>query len=62
MGDCGKPPHLCKCKKNKKRKGKKRIRYVGPPKPTAPGHEHGRKRDGLEKKPRTLLPVGLRFM
>ena len=28
---------------------------------TAPGHEHGRKRDGLEKKPRTPLPVGLRF-
>ena len=35
--------------------------HFGRPKPTAPGHEHGRKRDGLEKKPRTPLPVGLRF-
>ena len=43
------------------RKGRA-ARYVGNPKPTAPGHEHGRKRDGLEKKPRTPLPVGLRFM
>ena len=58
MGSCGKPPRLCKCKK----KGKKRITYVGRPKPTPPGHEHGRKKDGLEKKPRTPLPVGIRFM
>ncbi len=35
--------------------------HFGRPKPTAPGHEHGWKRDGLEKKPRTPLPVGLRF-
>ena len=60
MGKCGKPPHLCNCK-YKKKKGKVRLRYVGPPKPTQVGQEYGRKRDGLEKKPRTSLPVGLRF-
>ena len=60
MGNCGKPPHLCKCK-YKKKKGKVRLRYVGNPKPTQVGQEYGRKRDGLEKKPRTPLPVGLRF-
>ena len=36
-------------------------RYVGNPKPTQVGQEYGRKRDGLEKKPRSTLPVGLRF-
>ena len=60
MGDCGKPSHLCKCK-YKKKKGKVRLRYVGNPKPTQVGQEYGRKRDGLEKKPRNTLPVGLRF-
>ena len=60
MGKCGKPPHLCTCK-YKKKKGKVRLRYVGNPKPTQVGQEYGRKRDGLEKKPRTPLPVGLRF-
>jgi len=34
---------------------------VGNPKPTQVGQEYGRKRDGLEKKPRSTLPVGLRF-
>ena len=29
--------------------------------PTQVGEEYGRKRDGLEKKPRNTLPVGLRF-
>ena len=40
---------------------KVRLRYVGNPKPTQVGQEYGRKRDGLEKKPRNTLPVGLRF-
>ena len=61
MGKCGKPPHLCNCKNNYKKKGKVRLRYVGNPKPTQVGQEYGRKRDGLEKKPRSTLPVGLRF-
>ena len=29
--------------------------------PTQVGEEYGRKRDGLEKKPRNTLLVGLRF-
>jgi len=58
MGKCGKPAHLCKCKK---KKSKPRIKYVGEPKPTKPGNEYGRVRDGLEKKPKSLTPVGLRF-
>ena len=61
MGSCGKSPHLCNCKNNYKKKGKVRLRYVGNPKPTQVGQEYGRKRDGLEKKPRSTLPVGLRF-
>ncbi len=61
MGKCGKPPHLCKCKKKLRKTGKGRLRYVGNPKPTQVGQEYGRKRDGLEKKPRSTLPVGLRF-
>ena len=61
MGKCGKPPHLCNCKKKYKKRGKVRLRYVGDPKPTQVGQEYGRKRDGLEKKPKPFLPVGLRF-
>ena len=61
MGKCGKPPHLCKCKKKLRKTGKVRLRYVGNPKPTQVGQEYGRKRDGLEKKPRNTLLVGLRF-
>ena len=59
---------LTRCKKKAslaklafKKKGKVRLRYVGNPKPTQGGQEYGRKRDGLEKKPRSTLPVGLRF-
>ena len=37
------------------------LRYVGDPKPTPIGQEYGRRRDGLEKKPKPFLPVGLRF-
>ena len=61
MGKCGKPAHLCKCKKNLRKGRKVRLRYVGDPKPTPIGQEYGRKRDGLEKKPKPFLPVGLRF-
>ena len=61
MSKCGKPAHLCTCKKNLRKRRKVRLRYVGDPKPTPIGQEYGRKRDGLEKKPKPFLPVGLRF-
>ena len=64
MGSCGKPKHLCKCKKKKNATtmtNSKRLRYVGKPKITRAHVEHARKRDGLEKKPRPSQPVGILF-
>ena len=57
MGKCGKPPHLCKCKK---KKSKPRIKYVGEPKPTKPGNEYAVIFFALcPKKPRQLEYHGL---
>ena len=65
MGSCGKPKHLCKCKKKKDirlaRSSKRTLRYVGKATNRSFASEHGRKRDGLEKKPRPIQPVGIRF-
>lgn len=64
MGDCGKPKHLCNCKKTVKKSQAKRLRYVGNPVKGSASHygsEYARKRDGLEKKPKPSQPIGLRF-
>jgi len=63
MGSCGKPKHLCKCKKKKNATttNSKKLRYVGKPKITRGHVEYGKRGDGLEKKPRPSQPTGIRF-